>query len=68
MQTCSKLTVKLNAAVTSPVLATSIAALSTCFVLMRPSSNNFGNGFIFISNKLLQKVLKLFMVCRILSG
>lgn len=51
MQTCSKLTVKLNAAVTSPVLATSIAAHSTCFVLMRPSSNNFGNGFKAISNK-----------------
>lgn len=53
---CSKLTVKLDAAVTSPVFATNMAADSTCFVSMRQPSNNFGNGFIFICNKLPQKV------------
>lgn len=29
----------------SQVLATNTAARSTCFVEMRQSSNNFGNGF-----------------------
>ncbi len=47
---------KLDAAVTSPVFATNMAADSTCFVSMRQPSNNFGNGFIFIRNTLPQKV------------
>lgn len=61
MHSCSKLTVKLDAAVASPVFATNIAADSTCFVSMREPSNNFGNGFIFICNKLPQKVLETFI-------